>query len=51
VRPELAARVTEAARTLCYRHNTVAQALRSGRTNTVGMVVPEIGNPFFPAIV
>ena len=51
VRPELAARVTEAARTLCYRHNTVAQALRRGRTNTVGMVVPEIGNPFFPAIV
>ncbi|MDP3631374.1 MAG: LacI family DNA-binding transcriptional regulator, partial [Actinomycetota bacterium] len=34
-----------------YRHNAVARALRRGTTNTVGMIVPEIGNPFFPAIV
>ncbi|KAF0208839.1 MAG: LacI family transcriptional [Actinobacteria bacterium] len=51
VSAELAARVNEAARSLGYRHNAVARALRRGTTNTVGMIVPEIGNPFFPAIV
>lgn len=51
VSEELAARVNEAARSLGYRHNAVARALRRGTTNTVGMIVPEIGNPFFPAIV
>jgi LacI family transcriptional regulator len=48
---DLAERVNEAARVLGYRHNAVARALRRGRTNTIGMVVPEISNPFFPAIV
>lgn len=51
VSPELAERVNDAARILGYRHNAVARALRRGCTNTVGMIVPEIGNPFFPAIV
>lgn len=47
----LVSRVHQAALELGYRHNAVARALRRGCTNTVGMVVPEIGNPFFPAIV
>ncbi len=51
VSPVLAERVNDAARILGYRHNALARALRRGRTNTVGMIVPEIGNPFFPAIV
>lgn len=51
VSPELALRVKDSARELGYRHNAVARALRHGKTATVGMVVPEIGNPFFPAIV
>lgn len=51
VSPDLAARVTEAARALGYRHNVLARALRRGQTNTIGMIVPEIANPFFPAIV
>ncbi|PKQ20797.1 MAG: LacI family transcriptional regulator [Actinobacteria bacterium HGW-Actinobacteria-6] len=51
VTPDLVTSVQEAARTLGYRHNAVARALRRGRSNTIGMVVPEIGNPFFPAIV
>ncbi|MGB4593467.1 MAG: LacI family DNA-binding transcriptional regulator [Coriobacteriia bacterium] len=51
VSPALAERVHDAARILGYRHNAVARALRRGQTNTVGMIVPEIGNPFFPAIV
>lgn len=51
VAPELALRVRDSARELGYRHNAVARALRHGKTATVGMVVPEIGNPFFPSIV
>lgn len=51
VTPDLAARVFESARTLGYRYNAVAGALRRRQTNTVGMLVPEISNPFFPALV
>jgi len=51
VSPELAERVIQATRELGYRHNAVARALRRGHTNAMGMVVPEIGNPFFPTIV
>lgn len=51
VNPELVTRVQTAARDLGYRHNAVAKALRSQRSGTIGMVVPEISNPFFPAIV
>jgi LacI family transcriptional regulator len=51
VSPDLAARVADAADELGYRHNALARALRRGQTNTVGMVVPEIGNPFFPTVV
>ena len=51
VSPVLAGRVNAAASALGYRHNAVARALRHGRTQTVGMIVPEIENPFFPSIV
>ncbi|HEY3503063.1 MAG TPA: LacI family DNA-binding transcriptional regulator [Actinocatenispora sp.] len=51
VAPELTARVTAAARALGYRQNRLASALRTQRTGTVGMVVPQISNPFFPALV
>ncbi|GAA3510842.1 LacI family DNA-binding transcriptional regulator [Actinocatenispora rupis] len=48
---ELTTRVTAAARALGYRQNRLASALRTQRTGTVGMVVPQISNPFFPALV
>ncbi|GAV32126.1 purine nucleotide synthesis repressor [Coriobacteriaceae bacterium EMTCatB1] len=51
VSPELTARVRKAARELGYRHNALARALRYGKTATVGMIVPEIENPFFPSLV
>jgi LacI family transcriptional regulator len=51
VSPDLAAQVEAAARRLRYRPNAVARALRTQATQTVGMVVPEISNPFFPALV
>lgn len=51
VSPELSSRVRKAARDLGYRHNAIARALRFGTTASVGMIVPEIGNPFFPSLV
>ncbi len=51
VSPELVDRVTAAATALGYRRNALARALRSQRSGTIGVVVPEITNPFFPAII
>lgn len=51
VTPEVARVVTEASERLGYQVNTVARSLRTQETGTVGMVVPYISNPYFPAIV
>ncbi len=51
VDPELVARVRESAESLGYRANRVARALRRQSTQTVGLVIPDITNPFFPAVV
>jgi LacI family transcriptional regulator len=40
-------RVLAAAAALKYRPNVVARDTRTGRTSTVGVVVADIGNPFF----
>lgn len=47
VAPKTAARVREAIRVLGYRPNASARALRTGSTQLLGLVVPEIGNPLF----
>lgn len=44
-------RVLEAAQALSYRPNAFAQSLKNDRSNTVGIVVPDIVNPFFPEII
>lgn len=43
----LTERVAFAMRELNYRPNIVARSLRSGRTKTIGLVIPDISNPFF----
>jgi LacI family transcriptional regulator len=43
--------VEEAARQLGYRPNRAASALRTGRTHTIGVLVPDITNPVFPPIL
>lgn len=48
---DVAARVWEAARTLGYQPNRSAQALRTGISRTLGLVVPDLTNPYFPALV
>jgi LacI family transcriptional regulator len=51
VSPELRARVQAAAEELGYRPNTLARSLRLKRSHTIGMIVPDVTNPFFPAVV
>jgi len=48
---EVEARVRLAADELGYSGNGIARALRTRRTDTVGMVVPSILNPFFTTLV
>ncbi|MCK2212426.1 LacI family transcriptional regulator [Actinomadura sp. ATCC 31491] len=51
VRADSKRKVEAAAAQLGYHHNAVARALRTRRSNTIGMLVPQISNPFFPALV
>ncbi len=51
VSEEARTRVEQAIRSVDYTSNTLARALRSSRTNTVGVIVPDIANPFFAALV
>lgn len=48
---ETAARVRAAAKTLGYVPNQIARSLRSRSTGTVGLVLPQITNPFYPSLV
>jgi LacI family transcriptional regulator len=43
-------RVTRAARALGYRPNTVARSLRTARSSSIGLVIPDLTNPLFPPI-
>ncbi|WP_431274538.1 LacI family DNA-binding transcriptional regulator [Variovorax ureilyticus] len=43
--------VEEAAQRLGYRPNRAASALRTGRTQTIGVLLPDITNPVFPPIL
>lgn len=43
-------RVQEAARSMGYRPNRAARGLITGRTGSIGLVVPDLENPFFGSI-
>lgn len=47
VSTELRNHVIQAARALGYRPNTIARALRTTRTQTIGLIVSDVVNPFF----
>jgi LacI family transcriptional regulator len=47
---EVRARVREVAERLGYRPNRLAQAVRTGRSSTLGLVVPDLNNPYYPAL-
>jgi LacI family transcriptional regulator len=42
--------VKQQARRLGFQHNAVARSLQSQRSGLIGMVVPDVSNPFFAAI-
>ena len=51
VNEETARRVLEAAATLDYRPNPIARGLKTNRSYTIGVLVPDLTNPLFPPIV
>jgi LacI family transcriptional regulator, galactose operon repressor len=51
VNEETAQRVLEAAEALGYRPNPIARGLKTNRSYTVGVLVPDLTNPLFPPIV
>ena len=51
VSPALKARVQAAIASLRYQPNLLARSMAKQRTETFGMIVPDIANPFFPEVV
>lgn len=43
-------KVLRAAKELGYRPHRAAQAMRKGRTRAIGLVLPDLTNPFFPQL-
>ena len=50
VSDDLTERVSEAMRELNYQPNILAGSLRSGRSKTIGLIVPDISNMFFAEV-
>ncbi|MBZ2196636.1 LacI family DNA-binding transcriptional regulator [Occultella gossypii] len=51
VNPDTVRKVQRAAKELAYRPNPMARGLKTSRSMTVGIIVPDITNPLFPPIV
>ena len=51
VSPELKMRVEAAVRSLNYAPNRAASTLRARSTRIIGVVIPDINNPFFTSVV
>src|SRR3954469_8551589 len=51
VNEETAERVMRAAEELGYRPNPIARGLKTNRSFTVGVLLPDLTNPLFPPIV
>ncbi|MGP9539250.1 DUF6807 family protein [Brachybacterium sp. AOP43-C2-M15] len=51
VDPSIGARVKEVADKLHYRPNLTARYLSTGRTLTIALVIPDLGNPMFQTIL
>src|SRR4051812_6708534 len=51
VSPGLTARVRAAIEALDYHPNHIARSLKIKQTNMLGMIIPDITNPFFPEVM
>jgi len=51
VLPETKKRVKDAMKKLNYQPNLLARGLATGKTHTIGLVISDIKNPFYPELV
>lgn len=51
VSPELTDRVMKAVQELDYTINYIARSLQTRKTETLGMLLPDVGNPFYAKVV
>jgi LacI family transcriptional regulator len=51
VRPERKQRVLDAMTALNYFPDAIARGLKTGKTNAIGVVVPDITNAFYPEVI
>ena len=51
VNADTARRVMKVAESLGYRPNPIARGLKTAKSGTVGLVIPDLTNPMFPPIV
>lgn len=47
---DVRAKVQATARKLGYVPNRVAKSMRTGKSNTIGLILPDLSNPFFPEL-
>jgi len=50
VSPGVRKRVRDTAKAIGYRVNHAARATRTGQTLSIGLILPDLSNPFFPAL-
>ncbi|MGA2381072.1 MAG: LacI family DNA-binding transcriptional regulator [Spirochaetia bacterium] len=50
VKPETRARILEVAKRLNYSPNGIARGLVNKRTKSIGLIIPDITNPYFPEV-
>lgn len=51
IREETRNRILEAIKEMGYSPNPIARSLRMKTSNTIGMLIPDITNPFFPEVI
>jgi LacI family transcriptional regulator len=51
VNADTARKVLRAAESIGYQPNPIARSLKTSRTGTIGLVIPDLTNPLFPPIV
>jgi LacI family transcriptional regulator len=51
VSPKRAERVRKAMEALDYHADQIARSLKTGRTRVVGIILPDVTNPFYPEVI
>ena len=51
VSPKLTQRVLRAMEALDYHPNQIARSLKARQTMTIGMIIPDVTNPFFTEVI